>query len=246
MLYVHGGAFSILSKDTHWVMGLAYAKRGFVVFNINYRLAPQHPFPAALEDACQALTWVVENAHRFGGDPSRMAFAGESAGANLVTALTIASCWRRPEPWAREVFDVAPRVRAVIPACGILQVTDPDRIVGRKRLSQFVADRVTEVHRIYLPRQAPPDLDLALADPLVVLENAPPPARPLPAVFTFVGTRDPLLDDTRRLGRALDRLGADCEVRYYPGGLHAFHALVFDARARTCWRHQYAFLERHF
>src|SRR5438093_3887886 len=51
-VYVHGGAFRILSKDTHWIMALAYARRGFLVFNISYRLAPKHPFPAAIADAC--------------------------------------------------------------------------------------------------------------------------------------------------------------------------------------------------
>src|ERR1700679_606848 len=58
MLYVHRGGFRILSKDTHWLMAIAFARRGYVVFNINYRLAPEHPFPAAAEDACAALLWV--------------------------------------------------------------------------------------------------------------------------------------------------------------------------------------------
>jgi len=62
LVYVHGGAFTILSKDTHWLMALAFARRGFVVFNINYRLAPKHPFPAAIEDACRAAAWVTEHA----------------------------------------------------------------------------------------------------------------------------------------------------------------------------------------
>ena len=57
VLYVHGGGFRILSKDTHWVMGLAFARRGYLVFNIGYRLAPAHPYPAALSDSlrCAAL-----------------------------------------------------------------------------------------------------------------------------------------------------------------------------------------------
>ena len=85
-IYVHGGGFRILSKDTHWLMGLIFARRGYVVFNINYRLAPRFPFPAALEDTCDAYAWVVEHAESFGGDPSRIVLAGESAGANLITS----------------------------------------------------------------------------------------------------------------------------------------------------------------
>src|SRR5215470_12772647 len=69
VLYVHGGGFRILSKETHWLMALAYARRGYVVFNINYRLAPLAPYPAAIADACAAYVWVTRHAGRFGGDP---------------------------------------------------------------------------------------------------------------------------------------------------------------------------------
>ena len=62
VLYVHGGGFRILSKDTHWLMGLIFARRGYLVFNINYRLAPRHTFPAALQDAAAAYAWVVRHA----------------------------------------------------------------------------------------------------------------------------------------------------------------------------------------
>jgi acetyl esterase len=69
--------------------------------------------------------------------------------------------------------------------------------------------------------------------------------RPLPPFFAPVGTKDPLLDDTRRLEKALASLGVPCEARYYPGGYHAFHALVWDPSARRCWRDALAFLDRH-
>jgi acetyl esterase len=59
------------------------------------------------------------------------------------------------------------------------------------------------------------------------------------------GTADPLIDDTQRLAKALDAMGVECEARYYPGELHAFHALVFTPSARRCWAHTYAFLDRH-
>jgi len=70
VLYVHGGGFRILSKDTHWVMGLAFARRGYVVFSINYRLAPTHRYPAALEDCPLTYAWVGEPARAGGGGPS--------------------------------------------------------------------------------------------------------------------------------------------------------------------------------
>jgi acetyl esterase len=240
VLYVHGGAFRILSKDTHWMMGLAFARRGYVVFNINYRLAPRNKFPAALEDCCDAYAWVVENAARFGGDAARLVLAGESAGANLVTSLAVCAAYRRPEPYAATVFDTGVSPIAVVPACGILQVTDPGRFQRRKDLSPWVADRIHETSRGYVGGVSG---SLDLADPLLVLERGEAPARPLPPFYTFVGTRDPLLDDTRRLHAALQRLGVRSEVRYVPGEPHAFHALVWRPTAAATWRDKLSFLD---
>lgn len=246
VLYVHGGGFRILSKDTHFGMALQFAKRGYLVFNINYRLAPQHPFPAAIEDACRAYRWVVENAHSFDGDLDRMVLAGESAGGNLVCGLTVASHYERDEPWAQSVFEtgVTPKVTAA--ACGMLQVTNVERYTAQERVNWFVRDRLEEVARAYLPTERADDsTSLDFADPLLVFERGITPARELPAFFLPVGTKDVLLDDTRRLARALDELGAPHSSHYYPGEIHAFHALVWRPQARKCWRQKFAFLEEH-
>ncbi len=247
VLYVHGGGFRILSKDTHWIMALAFARRGYLVFTIDYRLAPANPYPAALEDAAAAFTWTAENAERYGGDPGRIFLAGESAGANLITSLAIASSYERPEPWARAVFDLGVRPRAVLPACGLLQVSDPARFLRRKStLGTFINDRITEVASAYIGGSitgAPGALELA--DPLVVLERGLAPDRPLPPFFVPVGTKDPVLDDSRRLKSALDRLGTPCEIRFYEGEVHAFHAFVWRKNAQQCWKDTFTFLDQH-
>jgi acetyl esterase len=245
VFYVHGGGFRILSKDTHWVMGLGFARRGFVVFNINYRLAPRHRFPAAIEDACHALAWVAAHGAEYGADLSRLVIAGESAGANLATSLALATAYERPEPFARAVFDTGLRPVAVMPACGMLQVSDPGRFARRKKLPSFIADRLEEVTEAYLGGVSPDRPGgFDLADPLLVLERGERPARPLPPFLAVVGTRDPLLDDTRRLKAALDRMGVPCEALYYPGEVHAFHALLWRRNALACWRDKYRFLEK--
>ncbi len=243
IMYVHGGGFSLLSKETHWIMGLCFARMGFIVFNISYRLAPRHPFPTPLEDTCAAYEWVNENAERFGGDLERLAVAGESAGANLITALSVATCYPRPEPFARRVYELGRVPKVALPACGILQVSDAGRFGRRRRLPTWVDAVLTNVSRAYLT--GVPDGGHALADPLVILEEGEPPARPLPAFFAPVGTRDPLLDDTRRLERALRRLGVPCAARFFHRELHAFHALVWRESARRCWSETFGFLARH-
>ncbi len=243
VLYIHGGGFRILSKDSHWGMGLAFAKRGYVVFMVNYRLAPKNKFPAAVEDVAKALQWVGKNAHEYGGDASRLVLAGESAGANLATTLAVMSSYRRDEPFARAVYDADFRPRAVIAKCGILQVTDSERFARRKRISQFLDDRIMEAGQAYLPTEPLPGNLIDLADPLVVLERGVHPDRPLPPFFSSAGTKDPILDDTRRLHAALERLGVRSEVRYYRGEIHAFQALHFRPNTRAYWKEMHGFLK---
>ncbi len=242
VLYLHGGGFRILSKDTHWIFGLVFARRGYLAINASYRLAPEHPWPAAHEDAAAALRWTLAHAASYGGDPARLVLAGESAGANLATSLAVASAWRRPEPWAREIFEAGVKPSAVLAACGILQVSDTARFQRAGKLSWFTRDRLEEVEAAYLPPDRVAPASPELCDPLLVLEEGKPPDRPLAPFFAPVGTWDPLLDDTRRLERALARLGVPCAARYYERALHAFHAFVFERNARRCWAETFEFL----
>jgi acetyl esterase len=247
LIYVHGGGFRILSKDTHWLMGLMLARAGFAVFNINYRLAPRHPFPAALEDCATALAWVTEHAVSFGADPDRLVLAGESAGANLVTALTLCTCFERPEPYAQRVFDLGRVPLAVMPYCGVFQVSDLARLARRRPdMSTFIVDRLVEVGKAYVgdhPAEYGSQLDLA--DPVCMLERGDTPERPLPPCFLPVGSKDPLLDDTRRLAAAWRQLGGHAEVVVYPGEPHAFQAFVWREQAMRCWQDSYRFLDGH-
>lgn len=244
LLYLHGGGFRILSKETHWLMGLSFARRGYLVLNASYRLAPRHPYPAAIEDACAAFVYALDHAKEHGGDTDLgLVVAGESAGANLAASVTLACCYRRDEPYARAVFDRGRVPDAALPACGMFQVSDAARFSRRRRLPWWLQDRIDEVALAYLGGHDAPSLDLA--DPVVWAERGDAPERPLPPFFLPVGTRDPILDDTRRFARALRALGAVAEDRYYPGEMHAFHAMVFREAARRCWRDTFDFLKRH-
>ncbi len=249
VFYVHGGAFQILSKDTHWMMGLAFARHGYLVVNISYRLAPAHRFPAAIDDTCVAWLWLLRELDRLGGDRNRIVVAGESAGGNLITALTLATVQRRAEPYAQAVFDAGVVPRAALPFCAVLEVSRPERFARRRPVPPWVDAVLRGLESSYLGDAPPADRDLA--DPLVAIERAaaiagdgPAFDRPLPPFFAPVGTADVLLDDTRRLEKALTRLGVPCEARYYPDEIHAFHALVWRPQARVCWRDALAFLDR--
>ncbi|NHN60552.1 MULTISPECIES: alpha/beta hydrolase [Halorussus] len=90
LVYYHGGGWVLGTLDSIDGVCRRLARRGeCVVVSVDYRLAPEHPFPAAVDDASAALRWVAEHADAFGGDPGRLAVGGTSAGGNLaaVTAL---------------------------------------------------------------------------------------------------------------------------------------------------------------
>ena len=246
VFYIHGGGFRFMSKESHWLMGLGFARRGYLVVTINYRLAPRHPFPAALVDACHGYDWVCRNISSYGGDPERIVVAGESAGANLAANITLASCVEFREAWMRRVWQHQRVPSAALLACGILQVSQPQRFRRDKNLPAWLYHRIAEVNRDYLQPSAFCDRrSCRLADPVVVLENLDEPARPLPPTFAPVGTLDPLLDDTRRLEQALSRLDVPVVARYYPDEVHAFHAFLWRSRARQCWLDTYDFLDQH-
>lgn len=243
-VYVHGGSFRILSKDTHWVPAVQFARSGYLTFVINYRLSPAHRFPAALEDVAHAVAWVMASAPDHGGDTSRLVVAGESAGANLALAFAIGATYVRDEPYAKRIFDSGIVPKAIVPACGILQVSGPERFKSADtgKLAELIYGRIAGVGAAYLP-----DVHAcwpSLADPLLVLEQGEQPARPFPLVVAGVGDGDPIVDDTRRLEIALTKLGVTHDIRTYPGG-HAFEMLVWRESARHYWRDTMAFLHTH-
>ena len=103
IFFIHGGGFRILSKETHWLMAMNFAKAGYVVFTINYRLAPKYPFPAAVEDAAAAYCWMVSHAAEYGGDVDNIIVTGESAGANLSCVITVAATYEREEYFSKNI-----------------------------------------------------------------------------------------------------------------------------------------------
>src|SRR5262249_38635254 len=89
VIYLHGGGWAFGSPASFRKLGMQFAEAGYLTIILDYRLAPQHPFPAALEDAIFAIRWATDNPGRWNGDGRRIAIGGDSAGANLaLSALT--------------------------------------------------------------------------------------------------------------------------------------------------------------
>jgi acetyl esterase/lipase len=89
LIFVHGGSWRNGSKEIYPFFGERFALEGFVTLIINYRLAPETPFPGFVQDAALAVKWAKENAQNFAGDPNRVFLAGHSAGAQIVGMLAL-------------------------------------------------------------------------------------------------------------------------------------------------------------
>lgn len=237
--YVHGGAFRSLSKDTHWIMALAFARRGMVVVLPNYRLAPAHRYPSAPEDVAAALRHVVDHKDRFGIDVDNIVLAGESAGANIAVGLAVGQAWQRPEAHLKPIVHLD--IKAVVGACGTFQVSDPQRFARlNPDFHWFFRDRCDELVD-YLPRKDGLIVDDELASPLLLVEREAPKQK-VPPMFLPVGGGDFLTDDHRRMEQALRAHGAIVSAPVYGDEVHAFQAFVWRREARRFWHDTAEFL----
>ena len=112
-------------------------------------------------------------------------------------------------------------------------------------MPSVLRDRLYEAARDYLPDSfRSPERTPLLADPVRFLEQAGRSDRPFPWFFAASGTRDPVLDDTRRLAAAIEALGGDIETHIYPGEVHSFHAFLWRSQAKELWRDWLGEMER--
>jgi len=220
VLFLHGGGWVVGDLDGVDALCRALANRtGAVVVSADYRLAPEHPFPAALEDAWTVLTWLHEHAHELGADPERLAVAGESAGANLAAVVARRA---HADPGA-----VHPRLRAQLlayPALdGALATASYDELGTGFGLTR-------EQMRWYWDAYAPGRAARAPeASPL----RAPDLAG-LPPALIVQAELDPLLDDGLDYAQRLRAAGVDADVHVWPGMVHGFlryRGLLDDAHA---------------
>ena len=239
VVYMHGGAFRILSKDSHWIMALAFARRGMCVVLPNYRLAPQHRYPAALTDSALAVRHAVDNAERWGADPSCVVLAGESAGANIAVGLAVGKAWNRDEEHLRPIADID--IKAVVGACGVFQIGDGGRFRRENpSLPWLFNDRIEDLLD-FLPLRDGKPWDDELASPLLLVERMAP-VKPVPPLFLPVGGGDFFKSDHVRMEAALRSYGVDVEAPVYGNEPHAFQALVWRPEARRFWNDTATFL----
>ena len=238
VLYIHGGGFRTLSKDTHWTFGLRFAEEGFVVFVINYRLTPEHPCPAGLEDCAVALDWILDHAEELNIDLDRGMIAGESAGGHLTLALALALTRPDHEPWAQRIYRHNWMPKMIAPACAFLDLESSGRLEGE--MKPFYQSRLDALGRAYLRGCSRRELAL----PLEELASDRALDRPFPPTLITVGGADVILRDSERLAEHMVRREIIHELIVYPRGIHAFHAMITHPLAERCWRDHIRFWKR--
>lgn len=205
ILYFHGGGFVLGSLESHHrLMRMLAIESRAALIGVDYRLAPEDPFPAPLDDCLASVRWFQDMAKTLDLDPERLVLAGDSAGANLALACLLRLRDRRePLPVGAGLFYGCYWAR--------LGTESQKRFgSGAYRLSsdemgwfwdQYLGDRGKGD-----PLAEPMDADLA----------------GLPPLFLNYGEVDPLADDTRELATRLDRAGVVHECVGYPGLVHGF------------------------
>jgi acetyl esterase len=208
--YFHGGGWVQGDLETHHGLCARLAKHaGVLVVAVDYRLAPEHKFPAAVEDCLAAYRWLRTKGRDVGADISRVAVAGDSAGGNLsavVSQLAVSS--GVPAPTCQVL--IYPAVDFSLETSSHRELTD-GHVIPRDRILWYMEQ--------YLKSDA--DKSDLRASPLRApsLEGQPP------AMIVTAGF-DPLRDEGRAYGDRLREAGVDVVYREYPGQIHAFVSLT--------------------
>ena len=224
ILYIHGGAWFMGSTSSHrmLVSQLAYAV-GIRALSINYRLAPEHPFPAGLDDCRTAYHWLLAQ----GYSPDKMIVAADSAGGNLALALLLA---------LRDAGEPLPAGAVGLSAATDLAATGASRktrvsvdpYFGDMGLNSIIPDYIGE-HDPYEPLISPLFADLA----------------ELPPLLLHVGDYEILLDDTVSFGKKAVEAGVDAQTVVWPEMFHVFQTFApFLPEARQAIRQIAAFINQ--
>jgi acetyl esterase len=210
LVYFHGGGWVVCDLDTHDVICRAIARRsGAVVISVDYRLAPEHKFPAAVIDCYAAIKWVAGNAEPLGIDPRRIAVGGDSAGGNLAAVVSQQS---RDEAGPHIALQVL-----VYPVTDLSSLETPSYREFAEGYG-LTAPEMEWFREQYLAR--PEDARCIHASPLLA-----PDLRGLPPALVITAECDPLRDEGEAYAKRLEEAGVPVRYTCYAGMIHPFFSL---------------------
>jgi len=213
--FFHGGGFVLGTLDSHDAPCRVIANEAeAVVVSVDYRLAPEHPFPAAVEDCYAATEWVAEHADELDGDPDRLAVAGDSAGGNLAAAVSLAARDRDGPAIAHQ--------HLVYPVTDHREHTGAYPSREENATGYFLtADSMAYFDRHYVPSWA--DRPNPYLSPIAADSHAD-----LPSATVYTCGFDPLRDEGIEYADTLDEAGVEVEHRHYERLIHGIMNMVVD------------------
>jgi acetyl esterase/lipase len=225
LLYLHGGCYAMGSVETHRdLITRLSIETSMRVLGLNYRLAPQHPFPAAVEDAAAAYRWLIERAT----EPRRIAIAGDSAGAGLALATTI-TLREEGLPLPGALVCLSPWADLAVTGDSMNSNAGADPVVSREMLLGWGG--------LYLAGRDP---RTPLASPLYA------DLRRLPPMLIQVGSAEVLLDDSRRVAERASAAGVSTTLEVWPEMIHVWHTFAaILSEAREAIEHIGKFVRSH-
>ena len=224
LLYLHGGGYFACSAETHRPITAFFALQGFRVFTPDYRLAPENPFPAAVDDAVAFYRGLL----RAGYPPERIVVAGESAGGGLTLSLMLA---------LRSAGVLLPAAAALFSPWTDLAATGDSIRTNSNRCAMFHGPGVAFSARYYLGDVDPRN---PLASPLYADLTG------LPPLLIHVGADEVLRDDSTRLAERARAAGVSVELKIWPVVPHAWQlAPHLIPEARQSLRESAAFFRAH-
>ena len=205
LIYLHGGGWVVGNLDTHdKIMRLLALRSGAAVIGVDYGLAPQTKFPAAIDECLAAVTHVREHAAGWGIDPERIALGGDSAGANLSVAAALSLRDTHPE-----------LLRMLLLVYGVFGLRDsPSQRLFGERADGLSNKDMDYYYDCYLrgPEDCHDDRFNVLGADL----------RGLPPAFIAAAGMDPLLDDSVAMHELMGEAGVESTLAIYDGVLHGF------------------------
>jgi acetyl esterase len=206
LVFYHGGGWVIGDLDTHDTTCRFLAESsGASVLSVDYRLAPEYPFPAAVEDAWSAFAWAAANAAQLGADPRRIAVGGDSAGGNLAAVVSLL---------AREGGGPRPALQLLIYPVTDTEGTMPSRLTYGEGFFLTKSD-MDAFDAAYLPDGAARD-DARIS----VLHAAD--LSSLPPAYVVTAGFDPLRDEGEAYALRMRDAGTRVVLRRHPGLIHSF------------------------
>jgi acetyl esterase len=217
VVFYHGGGWTLGSPETHAMATSDMVRRtGAAVLSVDYRLAPEHVFPAAFDDAYAALSWVVQSGAAFGLDAARLAVAGDSAGGNLAAAVALAAHDQKGPKIALQVL-----IYPALKAGRRKPVVDDQGGGSEASISSYVRAYAGGAERVAAFARNPYAMPLAAGD-----------FRDLPPAFIAAAGIDAVLEDAEDYAAALRAAGVPVTYRCAEGLPHSYlRTIHFSRRA---------------